>query len=710
MPTNRTIATSVARRVLIGLANILMTAAIFGYLFSHVRPGEVMELLRNVHPHSVAMFMALSLATSVARWWRYDLLLRHSGYAAPRGQLFLVVLVRNALSDLLPARLGTLVDVYFFTTRMRIPLSAAASCYSITFLFELIALAPLVLIAAFDLGVATAVLPPSGLLFAGTLLLAVTVGVLLALPWGFGLAAQMAKRMANSERLKTDRLAKFLDETREEIERVRKAGLYGRVLALSILLRLGKYSSLYVFLHALLAPLGYTWVQLPASRVFIGLCAAELAASLPISGIAGFGAYEGAWSLVFQLLGFPPGIAKMTSIAHHLFTQAWGYGLGLSALVVLFCPVWRRREARPVTAALLRPAVFYAQLTVVVLTVAGVLAAVQVLPLPPPTRVRTAPVDSPTSDDLERFAQWRAEFGGDLIFDSTRSGTFGIWRLDTTRGELRCVADSPQHEIYPDPSPDGHWIVYARCLTLARRSPSEIRICRADGSDDRRLADNGTFPTFSPDGRWVYFEQDRTRVMVVPVEGGTPQQVFPGPRGFGGAQIVKPRIAPDGRHVVFISNRGGGRGWQTWVADLHTGEARHLGSGCEPSWFPDGQRIVFVREGDALRERTGIMQRRLDSLAEEVLVDQDAPLGHEYFPSVTPDGLWLLWGACRPGQHEHLDPSSNYQLFARRLPEGPIVRLTFDGWNNRWPKRLPVHSSSSTNMLVTVSTNSSPTP
>ena len=76
---------------------------------------------------------------------------------------------------------------------------------------------------------------------------------------------------------------------------------------------------------------------LPAS-VFWGVCAAEVAASLPVSGLAGFGAYEGAWTIAFYNLGLTKELAAMTGVAHHLFTQVYGYSIGVLALLVLLLP------------------------------------------------------------------------------------------------------------------------------------------------------------------------------------------------------------------------------------------------------------------------------------------------------------------------------------------------------------------------------------
>jgi hypothetical protein len=66
-----------------------------------------------------------------------------------------------------------------------------------------------------------------------------------------------------------------------------------------------------------------------------------LAASLPVSGIGAFGAYEGAWAAAFELLGFPGHLAKLTAVSHHLFTQVYGYSLGALAFLLLLLPVFR---------------------------------------------------------------------------------------------------------------------------------------------------------------------------------------------------------------------------------------------------------------------------------------------------------------------------------------------------------------------------------
>ncbi len=332
------------------------------------------------------------------------------------------------------------------------------------------------------------------------------------------------------------------------------------------------------------------------------------------------------------------------------------------------------------------PAAFYAKVAALAAAVAGIEIALALLPGAAAQDGVPAGADGGGTAARAAFA---AAFGGDLVFDSSRSGTFGIWRMPADGGPASAVADTPAQEMYPDPSPDGRWIAYARAGSLSAKSPSEIRVCRPDGSGDRKVADDGTFPTFGPDSATVYFERARARVMAVRLDGGDPRQVFPGPKGFGRYQVVKPRISPDGRRVAFISNRGGMIGWNAWTADLAgAAEAARIGPGCQPGWFPGGQRVVHIIER-AARGGTGIVARDLPGGEAAVLHDDAAPFGREYFPSVTPDGRWLLWGAYGAGPHDHLDPTAPCRLFARRLPEGPVVSLVADRFNNRWPKRIP---------------------
>ena len=321
-------------------ASLALSAAALIWLFSSVSPAEVLEIVIKADRRAVLCFIALSLGTSLLRMLRYRLLLGMSGQKPAALPLFLVVLVRNLFSDLLPARLGTLIYIYLANARLGATLSSATSSFALAFLFDILAIAPIALYAACSSLSSEGLLSTFNLVSAAIIIGAGSAVMIQMLPWCFGKAAAAFRLLPGA--MQPQRVQLLLQEVQAELRRIRQAGIYARVFALSVGVRLGKYLTLYAFLLALLLPRGFQLQDLAFSRVFPGLCAAELAASLPVSGIAGLGAYQGAWIFTFTLLGFEQDIATLTSLAHHLFTQAWGYSLGVLALLILLLPFGRR--------------------------------------------------------------------------------------------------------------------------------------------------------------------------------------------------------------------------------------------------------------------------------------------------------------------------------------------------------------------------------
>ena len=96
--------TKSAKKHIYLILSLLTSIAIFSYLLRHVSPAEIFELIRDVNLNYLLAFFILSITMSILRTWRYKLLLGISGYRPKSTALFLVVLVRNFFSDLLPAR------------------------------------------------------------------------------------------------------------------------------------------------------------------------------------------------------------------------------------------------------------------------------------------------------------------------------------------------------------------------------------------------------------------------------------------------------------------------------------------------------------------------------------------------------------------------------------------------------------------------------
>ena len=128
------------RRLWFFLFSVLVSGGVFTYLFTTVSPAEVVGLIQGLTLSWILLFLLFSFSKTLFRTWRYRILLSASGYRPDAAALFLITLVRGFFSDLLPARLGTLIYIYLVQTRLGIPFGPAASSFAYSFIFDMISL------------------------------------------------------------------------------------------------------------------------------------------------------------------------------------------------------------------------------------------------------------------------------------------------------------------------------------------------------------------------------------------------------------------------------------------------------------------------------------------------------------------------------------------------------------------------------------------
>jgi dipeptidyl aminopeptidase/acylaminoacyl peptidase len=111
------------------------------------------------------------------------------------------------------------------------------------------------------------------------------------------------------------------------------------------------------------------------------------------------------------------------------------------------------------------------------------------------------------------------------------------------------------------PSPNGDWLVYAETRTVMEEEKSEtlthLFLARSDGSRRLQLTQGDkscTSPSFSPDGRFVYFlsgrgaEEDKQNIWRIAIDGGEAERLTDW-KGSLGAY----KVAPDGKSVAFTA-------------------------------------------------------------------------------------------------------------------------------------------------------------
>jgi len=277
---------------------------------------------------------------------------------------------------------------------------------------------------------------------------------------------------------------------------------------------------------------------------------------------------------------------------------------------------------------------------------------------------------------------WASESPERVLFDSNRSGTFGIYSTKLDGSDLRAVVDSAAHEIFPDPSPDGQSVVYTIPRALKREAPGDLWLAKHDGSDAELLVKNGNFPFFSRDGKRISYQRGRYEFWQIELETKVEKRLFPKDESMiGEFQILVPRLSPDEKHLAFASDMP--KAWRTWVVELDSNKLILIGNGCQPTWYSNSKGLAWISTIGAL-ERSSIWHRHPLHAPGAVLHDLDAPYGHEYFPTLAKNDSLLLYAAASPGQHDAI--TSDYQIFVKDLKSNSVARITNDKFNNRWPK------------------------
>jgi len=160
-------------------------------------------------------------------------------------------------------------------------------------------------------------------------------------------------------------------------------------------------------------------------------------------------------------------------------------------------------------------------------------------------------------------------------------------------------------------------------------------------------------------------DEDRSRVYIVPFEGGTPREVTPtGPSYWHG-------WSPDGKTLAFVGERNGE--FDIYSIPFEGGTEARLttakGLDDGPEYSPDGNYIYFNSV------RTGHMQiwrMKPDGSAQEQVTHDDF---NNWFPHISPDGQWMVFLTYDRSVEGHPE-DKDVMLRLMNLSDGKVTILT----------------------------------
>ncbi len=253
---------------------------------------------------------------------------------------------------------------------------------------------------------------------------------------------------------------------------------------------------------------------------------------------------------------------------------------------------------------------------------------------------------------------------------------YDLYVMNTDGSGVTNVTRSPDDvrrgvsQYYAEWSPDGSMIAYDS-------DDGGFHVMNADGSDERKIVDEGGSPTWSPDGSWIAFVMGRDH-------GAELWKIHPD--GTGLTQLTQstgsdelPVWSPDGSRIAFLRDRvlylvnADGTGL-TVLADIQGAYP------FQPQWSPDGTTLVFEVEmpSETPSEQAGRNYDIFEVNADGTGLIDLTPTANvaENYPIWSPDGGEIAFGASDVLTG---DNTGSYDLYTMNPDGTGVNRLTTDG-------------------------------
>ncbi len=293
-------------------------------------------------------------------------------------------------------------------------------------------------------------------------------------------------------------------------------------------------------------------------------------------------------------------------------------------------------------------------------------------------------VASEGPDERVAFAKVLGERRGFVVWSSNRFGDAEILMATLPDLHLRRLTNHPHVDYFPRISPDGKRIAFARSkapgVSHRKSAPWDVFVYDIDRGEERLAARDGNTPTWSADGRTLYFQRNEGQVVAHALVTGEERVLAASGTGAipPGVSLGTPSVN-DRTGEILVTLRGRTRMTARITPD---GNLHRVAGGCQIAWSPDGRFTYWVGDGGRLKN----LFYRADPQGKQARPWLDLPgrFSHEYFPKWSNIGDVLVFGASRGG-HEH--DRADYDIFLWRIgtPSSAALRVAAHPANDNWP-------------------------
>lgn len=298
-----------------------------------------------------------------------------------------------------------------------------------------------------------------------------------------------------------------------------------------------------------------------------------------------------------------------------------------------------------------------------------------------------------TKDNVKNHGlDWTPD-GKSLVYSSNRNGTFSLWQIDVIGGEPKWLGTTGGNADAPSVSADGKRIafefwqdetnIYQLNLKQTAEKPTKLLFSsRWDWN-----------PSFSPDGKQIVFISDRlgtSEIWTADQEGGNLMQRT----SFGAPLVTSPKWSPDGNKIVFDARIDGNA--DIWILNKDEAKPSKLTNDSaeetSPVFSNDGKWIYFTskKSGDLQIWKLAVEG------GEAIQVTKNGALSAKesrdgknlYFVHPSKGGLWqmnletseetLLFNELKPVDRDNWAISGDSIYFAHRPNSDQAVLSSYD--------------------------------